>query len=99
MRDIIIGVHPRAPGESMSASARSVGGDRLENPPPSSSATWFRTRGGRRYAWEIALVIVVKLALLLLLWFVLVKPWVRPATPVASAVQQIYLPSPPRSSP
>jgi hypothetical protein len=53
---------------------------------------WFHTRDGRRYAWEIALVILMKLALLLLLWFVFIKPWVGQATPVVSAVQQIYLP-------
>jgi hypothetical protein len=92
---IIRSGHPRAHGEPMLASPRAVIADHIENPPPSSRHTWFRTRDGRRYAWEIALVIVVKLLLFLLLWFVFIKPWGHPATPVASAVQQIYLPAGP----
>jgi cytoskeletal protein RodZ len=56
--------------------------------------TWFRTREGRRYGWEIAAVIVVKLVLLTALWFVFIKPWAPPAAPHA-IVQQLYLPPPP----
>jgi hypothetical protein len=92
---ILPGAHSRAHGESVSTLPRSVVADRAEDLPPSSADTWFRTADGRRYAWEIALVIVMKLALLLLLWFAFIKPWGHPATPVASAVQQIYLPDGP----
>jgi len=61
---------------------------------PSSAPTWFRTREGRRYGWEIGFVIVVKLALLLVLWFAVIEPWPRPAPP-ATVVQQLYLPAVP----
>jgi hypothetical protein len=88
------GAHPRAYGEPVATLPRSVVADPPED-PPSSADTWFRTGDGRRYAWEIAVVIVMKLALLLLLWFVFIKPWGHPATPVASTVQQIYLPDGP----
>lgn len=67
------------------------------SPPLSSSPgeTWFRSRDGRRYGRELGFVIVVKLALLLVLWLVFIQPWPRPATPTASVVQQFYVPSPP----
>lgn len=73
-----------------------VGADR---PPVSPTGTWFCTRDGRRYAWEIGLIIVVKLALLAVLWFVFIKPWPRPATSPASFVQQLYLPAAPAGAP
>jgi hypothetical protein len=69
-----------------------VGLRRLSSSPGS---TWFRTREGRRYAWELGLVIVAKLALLVVLWFVFIAPWPRPATPTASVVQQFYVPATP----
>jgi hypothetical protein len=64
---------------------------------PSPGETWFRTRDGRRYGWEIGIIIVVKLAVLILLWFVFIKPWPRPATPPAVVVQQLYSPAAPAS--
>ena len=62
---------------------------------PTSGDAWFRTRDGRRYGMEIALIILVKLALLVVLWFVFIKPWPRPETPPATVVQQLYLPAMP----
>jgi hypothetical protein len=61
---------------------------------PVASDTWFRTRAGRRYGWEICLVVAVKLALLLVLWFVFIKPWLRPIAPAVSIVRQFYEPAP-----
>ena len=66
-----------------------------DRPSASPAGTWFRTREGRRYAWEIGLIIVVKLALLVVLWFVFIEPWPRPATSPASVVQRLYLPTSP----
>lgn len=67
--------------------------DKVRGLPSSPSASWFYTRGGRRYGWEIGLVIVLKLALLVLLWFAFIKPWQRPATTLVPAAQQLYGPS------
>jgi uncharacterized protein YggT (Ycf19 family) len=61
--------------------------------PPSTAKTWFRTSVGRRYLWEIGLVIVVKLAMLTLLWFAFIAPWSTAAKPVAAAVAQFYRPA------
>jgi hypothetical protein len=66
-----------------------------DRPSVSPAGTWFRTREGRHYACEIVLIIVVKLALLVVLWFVVIKPWPRPATSPTSFVQQLYLPASP----
>jgi hypothetical protein len=60
---------------------------------PSSERTWFSTRAGRRYGWELGLIIAAKLVLLVALWLVLIGLWPRPATPPAAVVQQIYLPA------
>jgi hypothetical protein len=57
---------------------------------PPTGVSWFQTRDGRRYGWEIAAILVVKLALLLVLWFAFIKPFPRPATPPAVVVQQLY---------
>ena len=62
---------------------------------PRLHKTWFRTREGRRYGLELTLIIVVKLALLAILWFVFIESWPRPATPPAAAVHQLYAPAAP----
>jgi hypothetical protein len=70
-----------------------------QDPPAAPRESWFRSRAGRRYGWEIALLVVLKLILLLVLWFGFIKPWLRPATPPAAVVQQFYTPAPPSGSP
>jgi hypothetical protein len=57
--------------------------------------SWFRTREGRRYGWEIGLIIALKLLLLVVLWFAFIKPWLRTVPPPAAIVQQFYLPAKP----
>lgn len=81
--------------EPASASPSSDARAGMQRPPPSSNRSWFHTREGRRYGSELAVIIVVKLALLAVLWFVFIKPWPRPATPPAAAVQQLYAPAAP----
>ena len=75
--------------------ASCVASDSVKGPSPSPGEAWFRTRDGRRYGVEIGVIIVVKLALLVLLWFVFIKPWPRPETPAARVVQQLYQPAVP----
>ena len=61
------------------------------HPPARSSRTgWFRTREGRRYGWELALVIVMKLVLLGVLWFVIVEASPKSASPPATVVRHLY---------
>ena len=77
--------------EPASASPSSVAGrQRLSSSP---KKTWFRTREGRRYGWELALIITVKVALLVVLWFVFIKPWPRAATAPATVVHRLYAPA------
>ena len=78
-----------------SAPPSSAACDGPKGPLPSPGEAWFRTRDGRRYGWEIGVVIVVKLALLIVLWFVFIEPWPRPATAPSINVQQLYLPGGP----
>lgn len=61
------------------------------HPPPSrSGAGWFRTREGRRYGWDLALVIVMKVVLLGVLWLVFIgPPSTSPPTP-ATVVRHLY---------
>lgn len=62
---------------------------------PSPGTTWFRTREGRRFGVEIAVIVVVKLALLGVLWLVLIQPWARPPGKPITDMRQIYVPSTP----
>jgi hypothetical protein len=64
----------------------------MAHPPRSPVPSWFRSRAGRRYGLEIGLILTMKLALLVLLWFVFIKPWQGPAESPAAVVQQFYLP-------
>jgi len=59
----------------------------------SPSGPWFRTREGHRYGWELGLVVVIKLALLAVLWLVFIQSWPSRTTPPAIVVQQLYLPA------
>jgi hypothetical protein len=78
-----------------SAPLSSIASNGPRAPLRSTGETWFRSRDGRRYAWELGAIIVVKLALLVLLWFVFIKPWPRqPAAPQIT-VQQLYMPTAP----
>jgi hypothetical protein len=65
------------------------------NVAPLPQHTWFRTLEGHRYGKEIAVVLAVKLALLLVLWFVVIKPWPRPSTPPSDVVRHLYIPATP----
>jgi hypothetical protein len=79
--------------EPASASPSSVAGAGRERLSSSSKKTWFRTREGRRYGWELALIIAVKAALLVVLWFVFIKPWPRAATAPDTVVHRLYAPA------
>jgi hypothetical protein len=63
--------------------------------PLESGKTWFQTREGRRYGREIAAIVILKLVLLMVLWFVFIKPWPRLATPRAVDLRQLYTPAAP----
>jgi cytoskeletal protein RodZ len=64
-----------------------------QHSPVAPRESWFRSRAGRRFGWEIALLVVLKLILLAVLWFGFIKPWLRPAAPPATVVQQFYTPA------
>jgi hypothetical protein len=54
--------------------------------------SWFRTRGGRRIGVEFALIVVVKLLLLTLLWWVFFRPHPRPDTSPAAIERHLAPP-------
>jgi hypothetical protein len=59
--------------------------------PCSRDRGWFRTQEGRRYGWELASIIVVKIVLLALLWLTVIAPYPKPATPAAMVAKHVYL--------
>lgn len=71
----------RVPLRFVSTSARS--------PDPS----WFRGRGGRRFAFEFAAIVLLKLLALILLWFFCIRPLPRADTAPA-AVEDHLLTAP-----
>lgn len=81
---------PSSSPATFSRADTGIGTKRLS---PSLGKTWFGTREGRRYGWELGFVIVAKLVLLIVLWLVFIEPWPRPIAPPAVVVQQLYLPA------
>jgi hypothetical protein len=57
--------------------------------------SWFRTRGGRRFGLEFALIVGVKLVLLVALWYLCFRPHPRPDTSPAAIEQHL---APPESA-
>ena len=55
--------------------------------------SWFRTRGGRRFGIEFALIIAGKLILLTALWFICFRPHPRPDTSPAAIAQHLLAPA------
>lgn len=57
-----------------------------------ADVSWFRTRGGVRFGIEFALIIVVKLVLLVALWYVCFRPYPRPDTSPAAIEKHLASP-------
>jgi hypothetical protein len=57
-----------------------------KEPPPGPA--WLRTREGRRYVWELGLIIVIKLVLLGVLWLAFILPWEGRTVSPGAVVQQ-----------
>lgn len=55
--------------------------------------SWFRSRGGRRFGVEFAAIVGVKIALLLLIWFVCFRPHPRPDTRPAAMEDHLLAPA------
>lgn len=58
-----------------------------------ADTSWFRTRGGRRFGLEFALIIVVKLLLLTVIWIVCFRPHPRPDTSPAAIQNHLAAPA------
>jgi hypothetical protein len=56
------------------------------------SGSWFRGRGGRRFAREFALIILIKLILLGTLWVLVIRPQPRADTSPAAIEQHFSVP-------
>jgi hypothetical protein len=55
--------------------------------------SWFRSRGGRRFGLEFALIVVVKLVLLTVIWIVCFRPHPRPDTSPAAIRNHLAAPA------
>lgn len=61
-----------------------------------AETSWFRTRGGRRFGLEFALIIIVKLLLLTIIWFVCFR---HPRPDTSPAAIQNHLAAPAAETP
>lgn len=57
-----------------------------------SSSSWFRGSGGRRFALEFALIILLKLVLLGVLWALVIRPLPRADTAPAAIERHFSAP-------
>ena len=58
-----------------------------------ADVSWFRTRGGRRFGLEFALIVIVKLVLLVVLWWICFHPHPRPDTAPPAIERHLLAPS------
>lgn len=65
----------------------------MDTPDRPIAPSWFRSRGGRRFGLEFGLIVLVKVALLILLWYVLFAPQPRPDTSPAAVERHLFAPS------
>lgn len=65
----------------------------MDSPPRPSDASWFRSRGGRRFGIEFAAIVLLKLLALSALWYVCIRPLPRADTAPA-AVEDHLLAAP-----
>jgi len=59
----------------------------------SVETSWFRTRGGRRFGLEFALIIGIKFLLLIALWFIAFRPHPRPDTAPDAVERHLLAPA------
>ncbi|MGN6519470.1 MAG: cytochrome oxidase putative small subunit CydP [Dokdonella sp.] len=55
-------------------------------------ASWFRSRGGRRFGFEFGAIVVLKLAALVLIWFFCIRPLPRADTHPAAIADHLLAP-------
>jgi hypothetical protein len=70
--------------------ASSTQTDGLANSPTTTRAFSFNGAVSRRYGYEIAGIIAIKLPLLLLLWLVVIRPWPHDPANAALSVARSY---------
>lgn len=56
-------------------------------------ASWFRSRGGRRFGFEFGAIVVLKLVALTLLWFFCIRPQPRADTAPAAMAEHLTAPA------
>lgn len=59
----------------------------------SSDPSWYRSRGGKRFGFEFAAIVLLKLLALIVLWYVCIRPLPRADTAPA-AVENHLLAAP-----
>ena len=66
----------------------------MDSSKSSTGPSWFRSRGGRRFGLEFTAIIGIKIALLLLIWFVCFRPHPRPDTRPTAIEAHLLAPVP-----
>ena len=64
-----------------------------ESQDRSAETSWFRSRGGRRFGLEFALIVIGKLVLLVVLWWICFHPHPRPDTAPPAIERHLLAPS------
>lgn len=65
----------------------------MGTPKQPHAYSWFRSRGGRRFGIEFFAIIVAKLILLMLVWFICIRPLPRADTDSAAIQRHLLAPS------
>ena len=65
----------------------------MDTSSPSACHSWFRSRDGHRFGIEFALIVLVKIALLVVIWYLLFAPQPRPDTSPAAVARHLLAPA------
>lgn len=70
----------------------------MDTPDRPIASSWFRSRGGHRFGVEFGLIVLVKIALLIVLYYAFFAPQPRPDTSPAAVERHLLPPSPSRDA-
>ena len=65
----------------------------MTEPHRPAEASWFRSRGGRRFGFEFGAIVVLKLVALVLIWFFCIRPQPRADTQPEAVADHVLGPA------
>ena len=65
----------------------------MDTSSPHARRSWFRSRDGHRFGVEFALIVLVKIALLVMIWYMFFAPQPHPDTSPGAVERHLLAPT------